>query len=589
MTAAFRWDLSVELRSPFLIPGPSVNATLSDARPARNAGDIPIIPGTLIRGLFRDALESVELRDALALFGAASGRDTADPGASGADSPADPAEARRVDNVPKRRSFDIPDLVADRPAQADRPAHFTRVALDSAGTGAAREGHLQFIELAAPLGCVVRFTGAITGVAEKPDALLDSFRKASRLIRAIGSNKSSGFGEVVKIELSPAEPAVSPSAPALRSDAASGCRHIDIAFTLDRPFLVNAAHTTANEFKGAEVIPGAVLKGALAGWIAGLGITPDQLARTRVGHAFPVPDGKNEPAAVPPLSLALCKDGTRSLLLDRLLADDLDGLPPDNWGPPIFATDWKSGEREAILTHLGLSQPSLRRDARTRTAIDGKTGTAAYDPETETGALFSYSAIRPEGHRWVSRWLIPDDVDSASVAALLALLGRGLPGVGKTRAIAMAASVTPVGAPPPEPLPGGLWAFTLQTDAALGDGEFSDYRTYWHRLRFTLVRHFAEQRLAGGYQALRYPAKPDGYAPYVLTRAGSVFLVKGGDADRVAELLSDGLPPVTPFDERDWRAFPFGRENGFGAVRLNAVDHAALLKGEELAKDGTHA
>lgn len=586
MTAAFRWDLSIELRSPFLIPGPSVNATLSDARPARDAGGHPIIPGTLIRGLFRDALESAGFHDTLTLFGAASGRGKSDHGPSGPDA-ADAAETRVVDNVPKRRSFDIPDLVADRPAQADRPAHFTRVALDSAGTGAAREGHLQFIELAAPLGCVVRFTGTITGVAEKPDALLNSFRKASRLIRAIGSNKSSGFGEVVKIELSPAEPAVSHPAPALASDADSGCRHIDITFTLDRPFLVNAAHTTANEFRGAEVIPGAVLKGALAGWIDRLGITPDQLARTRIGHAFPAPDGKG-PAAVPPLSLALCKDGKRSLLLDRLLADDLDGLPSDNWGPPIFATDWKLNDCEAILTHLGLSWPTLRRDTRTRTAIDRKTGTAAYDPETETGALFSYSAIRPDGHRWVSRWLIPD-MEAAALAGLLALLGQGLPGIGKTRAVATATSVTPVDAPPPAPLPGGLWAFTLQTDAALGDGEFADYQAYWRGLGFTLVRHFAEQRLAGGYQALRYPAKPDGYAPYVLTRAGSVFLVEGGDADRVAGLLRDGLPPVPPFNQWDWRAFPFGRENGFGAVRLNTVDHAALLKGEELGKDGIHA
>lgn len=588
MTAAFRWDLSIDLRSPFLIPGPSVNATLSDARPARDADGDPIIPGTLIRGLFRDALESVGFHDALALFGAASGRDKSDHGPSGPDA-ADAAETRVVDNVPKRRSFDIPDLVADRTAQADRPAHFSRVALDSAGTGAAREGHLQFIELAAPLGCVVRFTGTITGVAEKPDVLLNSFRKASRLIRAIGSNKSSGFGEVVGIEFSLAEPTASHPAPAPISSTASGCRHIDIAFVLDRPFLVNAAHTTANEFKGAEVIPGAVLKGALAGWIAGLGITPDQLARTRIGHAFPAPDGKKEPAAVPPLSLALCKDGKRSLLLDRLLADDLDGLPPDNWGPPIFTTDWKPGDSGAILTYLGLSRLNLRRDTRTRTAIDRKTGTAAYDPETETGALFSYSAIRPDGYRWVSRWSIPDDVDAAALSSLLALLGQGLPGIGKTRAVATATSVTPVDAPPPAPLPGGLWAFTLQTDAALGDGEFADYQAYWRGLDFTLVRHFAEQRLAGGYQALRYPAKPDGYAPYVLTRAGSVFLVKGGDADRVAGLLRDGLPPVTPFNQRDWRAFPFGRENGFGAVRLNAVDHAALLNGEELAKDGTHA
>ncbi|SMH30350.1 RAMP superfamily CRISPR-associated protein [Azospirillum agricola] len=583
MTVPFRWKLRIDLRSPFLIPGPSITTTLTDASFARDAAGTPIIPGTLIRGLFRDALESVGFQEALTVFGGKSGSATAGPEAA-----SDMAQSRRVDNIPKRRTLDFPDLVAERETGIGPVAPFTRVALDSDGTGAARDGHLQFIELAAPLGSVVHFTGTIAGKAEDPDALLPAFQKAGRLIRAIGSNKSSGFGEVVGITLSPVSAAVASPASVPAPDGGSGVRHIDIAFALDRPFLVNAAHTTANEFAGSEVIPGAVLKGALAGSIARLGISPDQLFRTRIGHAFPAWDGQM-PAVVPPLSLALCKAGKRSLLLDRLLAGDLDGLPLDHWGPPIFATDWKAADHGDVLKHLKASRPALRRDARTRTAIDGKTGTVAYDRDTESGALFSYSAVRPDGHRWVSRWLIPEDVDPATVAGLTAFLAQGLPGIGKTRAIATAASFTPVGETSAVPLSGGRWALTLQTDAVLGDGDFADYRDYWHGLGFTLVRHFAEQRLVGGYLALRYPVRPDGYAPYVLTRAGSVFLLEGGDAERMAGLLRHGLPPVPPFDRRDWREFPFGRENGFGAVRLNAVDHAALLAGEELDKGGAHA
>lgn len=582
-----RLTLSVVLRSPFIIPGPSVSATVADTEPARNTAGLPIIPYSLIRGLFRDAVQKAELPEVLAAFGKASGEE-----ASLADTGRDPMDAtgQRVgSNVPARRTLEFTDLVADVPPPVNgqaAPPVFTRIAIDSEGTGAGRDGQLQFIQLVAPLAREVTFTGTITCSATDPDRIIKGLNLAKELIHAVGSCKSSGFGEVISIKLSAAPTTTRPSV----QSSGRLARHVDIAFAIDRPFVVNSERTNANQFKGAEIIPGAVLKGALANLVNHTGISNDQLARLRIGHAFPAVTG-GAPARITPLSLALCRqpDGRRAIF-DLLTAGRLDRHLAEGWSPPAFASDWKSSELLAILNRLGMANPSLRRDVRTRTAIDSNSNTARYDEDNGKGALFSYSAVCPDGHHWVSRWLVPDDISDEQLNRLEQVLGDGLPGIGKTRATATVVAFTPVADSIPAPLPGDFWALTLQTDAVLGNGSRDDYAAYWHNLGFRLINHFADQRLVGGYQALRYPARTDGYMPYVLTRAGSVFLLSGGDAAQVQELLRNGLPPVSPFDQRNWDAFPFGRENGYGAVELNMVNHAALLEGLPLTdKDGHHA
>lgn len=565
-TVMSRWTVAVELRSPFLIPGPSVNATAADARPALDADGVPIIPGSLIRGLFRDALRTAGFTDALALLGDKSGREKA------SESPDQAKPHWSVDNDPIRRFLDFSDLTAlEKPASA----MLTRVALDSDETGAGKDGHLQFIELAAPLGQTVTFTGKVTCWAKDSGAVLAQLDKAKKLIRAIGSNKSSGFGEVEKITFAPVT--APPASPALPETLAS---RIDIGFTFDRPFLVDAAHTTANQFKGSEIIPGAVFKGALAPLLKAAGISDEDLTRLHIGHAFPATEGAR-PTPILPLSLALQKkNGGGKRRVDLLLVDDVTKLLSDGWGPPFLSSDWKDSDRNDVLEKLKRSPPNPRRDIRTRTAIDPESGTPAYNADTETGQLFSYSAVRPDGHVWVSRWHIPND---RLLDQLATVLKAGIPGIGKTRATAMVATMKAVDDGPPTPIKSGQWAVTLQTDAAMGNGSKADYQAFWKSVDndIELVRHFADQRLVGGYQALRYPVREDGYMPYVLTRAGSVFLLNG-PADKLKELLRDGLPPAAAFKDRSWRKFPFGRENGFGAIRLNVVDHDALAEGRDV-------
>lgn len=580
-----RLTLRVILRSPFIIPGPSISAMVADTEPARNADGLPIIPYSLIRGLFRDAVQKADLPEVLAAFGKASGEEAPDTGSDAIDA----TRQRASSNAPARRTLEFTDLVADLPPPVNgqaAPPVFTRIAIDSEGTGAGRDGQLQFIQLVAPLAREVTFSGTITCSATDPDRIIKGLKLAKGLIHAVGSCKSSGFGEVTRIELSAAPATTKPSV----EKSGRLTRHVDIAFAIDRPFVVNSERTNANQFKGAAVIPGAVLKGALATLVNHMGVSSDQLARLRIGHAFPAERGK-APARIPPLSLALCRHAdNRRAIFDLLTAGRLDRHLADGWSPPAFAGDWKHADSSAILDRLDIADPRLRRDVRTRTAIDSNSNTARYDEDKGKGALFSYNAVRPDSHHWVSRWLVPDDISNEQLNQLEQVLGDGLPGIGKTRATATAVAFTPVTDSTPEPLPGDFWALTLQTDAVLGNGSRDDYAAYWHNLGFRLINHFADQRLVGGYQALRYPARTDGYMPYVLTRAGSVFLLSGGDAGQVQELLRNGLPPVSPYDQRNWDAFPFGRENGYGAVQLNMVNHAAMLEGLPLTdKDGRHA
>lgn len=562
-----RWELTVVLRSPFLIPGPSVHATAVDVRPAVNGDGRPIIPGSLIRGLFRDAVKTVGFDDVLALFGRASG---------GTDGQGAGAAQRIVDNEPRRRLLDFSDLTA---TEKPSPDMLVRVALDEQ-TGAGKEGHLQFMELVAPLGREVTFKGDITCRTADPDGLKAQLERAARLIRAVGSNKSSGFGEVAAL-----------SVQVLSSGDVGSDRPLprwgDIVLELDRPFLVNAEPTTSNLFKGDECIPGAVLKGALAPRFAAAGIAADAISTLHIGHAVPIKvpeDGATEEifcvTPVLPLSLALCKKSGCDTLTDLLLIEDVTTLLEKDVGPPVLAVDWKPGQRDQVLKALKITPPDLSRDLRTRTALDPETGTTRYDDATETGALFSCSAVVPRGHRWVSRWFIPDNIDDQTVQRLRTVLMAGIPGIGKTGATATVQDVRGVASVPASPLSGEetQWAVTLQTDAAMGDGREQDYRAYWRDNGFRLIRHFARQRLVGGYQALRYPACETGYMPYVLTCAGSVFLLDG-PRERLEELLRCGLPPVAPYNERDWKTFPFGRENGFGAIAVNVVDHAGLKEG----------
>lgn len=592
---AFRYEIpiSVTLRTPFATRGLVVSRASTDLPLARNGSKELIIPGTLLTGVLRAALERLAgANDRPVKLGGATSKVEDDIGdLLGRRSTRDEREmqeAWRVANTPDRGRLVIRDLIIDTASAAkklENPNDYPRVKLD-AELGSVAEGFLQFIEQPFAIGETVTFSGVVDlragGVPV--DRARELLEKALKLVPAIGAIKSSGFGRVVRVAVGQATGIAAASVPA---PLAGGSAH-RVIYRIDRPFLVGGAMVSANLFRGSPIVPGGAIKGTIAQAVRDAGLeTPgmvDLLADITFGHAFPRPAAAGHDPWWPlPLSLAQTDDHTQ--ILDCLLQPEETAIAAMGrcGGALRFAPDVKSDG--ALRRHFGLDWDLPTYDVRTRTKIDGRTGMAAY--EDGAGQLFSYAAVEPRGFEWVGRLIVPDKVDPSLLNSLLGLLQIGITGLGKTGAMIKGE----IGATLSYPSVAGDLALTLVTPAALNDLDTlragsplqEDYAKYWDKLGYELVEFFAQQRLEGGYLALRYPPRSDACDPYLLTEPGSVFLVRPMKPNAsLNDLLMRGLPPTEWIAKRDWQSCPFQRENGYGEVRLNLVDHRALTAGAAL-------
>ncbi len=575
----FRYEIPIEitLQVPFATRGLTVSRASLDLPLARNSNKELIIPGTLVMGNVRAALERLAAvpgappiaNEIASLLGRPSEPDTA---AS--------QTAWKVANEPWRAQLTIRDLVIDAASAAKRledPSDYPRIRVDAV-LGSVAEGYLQFIEQPFALGDTVTFTGTVDlrvgpVTAARAEALL---KKALALVPALGAIKASGFGRVASVVVGAAAPIRATSGAG--STAPGDLR--SVVYTLDRPFLVGGAMASTNLFRGAAVVPGGAIKGALARALDDAGLKSaamdDLLARLTIGHAFPRPEGSQDPPWLPlPLSLAQTDD--HGNVVDCLFAD-ATAVSESLASSLRFAPDFKSDAR--LHRHLGRSGKPPSHDVRTRTKIDNRTGAAAY--EDGAGQLFSYAAIKPSGFEWIGRWVVPATADPVLLQTIESFLAAGVAELGKTDAVLRAQ----VSAVQTLPQPGNELALTLLTPAPLNDLDAlrggrslrDDYAAYWQDLGYELVTFFAQQRLEGGYIALRYPPKPGASEPYLLTEPGSVFLVRCQSNPKVlpAELLRTGLPPTSWIADCHWRSCPFLPENGFGEVCLDRVDHRAF-------------
>lgn len=537
----YQTTLWLELESPFLSRGLTAAGFGIDMAQARDADGKVVLPGDMILGNLRQAVRDLDAPDTIALLEDLFGRQSDDEDS----------------NAPRRGHIVIADLVAQT-LEPDQGGAMTRVKIDDA-TGSVAHGALAVVELPYPLGQRVQFKGEVLFWAEpgKLDAVLSGLRDALALIPAVGALKSVGFGWVVSVSLDqPSATDLAPPMPRLGVDG-----RVELTLHLDRPFLVDAERLAQNVFQGREVIPGAVLKGALATRLARAGCTDfdDDLSNVVFGHALP------SCASQAPLPFSLATDQDCAVFSDFLL-DDGPRLIGNS--VPVFAPDWK--DENAVRALLGWEPvPEFAYDTRTRTAIDGETGTSL------ESQLFSYAAIIAGQNSWHCV-LDQGGADEAAFRTIVAMLEQGLDGIGKTGARARI-TVRPAQTPTARALPSGQWALCLRTPALLNDPQalrdgttlFDDYARYWEtKLDARLVRFFARQRLAGGYQGLRFRRDKASYQPFLLTEPGSVFLLEGNCQDRLDHLLRRNLPPRP--DGVSWRTCPFMPENGFGAFCLNA-------------------
>ncbi|MFZ1415821.1 MAG: hypothetical protein WAS73_14770 [Defluviicoccus sp.] len=278
---------------------------------------------------------------------------------------------------------------------------------------------------------------------------------------------------------------------------------------------------------------------------------------------------------------------------------------------PRFVHDWKGDDFAGANALFGLDEPP--RALRLRTAMDSRLRAGA--PEQ----LFAYEMVLPDRHLWVGEVdladILPADARQAVVDDLQELTQGLIGGIGKTHApaqvalMALPAEAATVAAEESLAPIDGHFIVTLQTPALLcsnldllgaGSGQAKLKRAYlgaFGRLSggcLELVRYFARQRLAGGAFYLQRYAGNGTYLPWLLTEAGSVFVLKaaGNRRDEAEKALkrwaAKGLclpesvlkhhvltraAVEAGSDASLWACCPFIRQNGYGEVAVNMAVH----------------
>ena len=466
--------ISITVRAPVLCQGLAALAAGVDASALRDSAGRPILPGDQIKGLIRAFARDMQPDAVMELFGPEHGdEDTAKTGFE-----------------PARGAIIVSDcaLVETAPPQADPMAKFTgppswtpwvpaalpermRVEIDD-DLGRAKDGHLLFAESVAPSGTLLRFEGRIH-VREAQAGRLDLIRHALSAIPAFGAYRSIGWGEHVSA-LSAITPAASRNPVTLTDRSAD---RIAITVSFDRPLLVDAARTAHNVFTGAQVLPGAVIKGALASALAGSkgwldGPAGDALSDCRITHAWPL-DAHGEPICrALPRSLVSGRDGDGQLVIaDMALAGTNESAALIGGLAAFYTPDWKGDQFSAAKAALGWSQADDPvREQRTRVKI-GADGVA------EDRNLFVYEAVRETMDDGAARqWRLEmdrGDADRDAFLALLDALAGGLAGIGKTDAVMTVHDMAPVPAPgvvdPYEAGNRDHWVVTLASPAMMLD------------------------------------------------------------------------------------------------------------------------
>ncbi len=531
------FEIAVTLRSPFIFQGLDVAGHGFDASAQRDELGRPIIPGDHLRGHLRHALAamlgSADHAHCIALFG--------EPSAPGSNDQPAPGALLLGD---LRHDGGSPEIGA-----------YHRIALNEK-TGAAEEGSLQQIELAAPIGEEVAFGGRLVLRPKAPPDAKRLLETALRMIPALGALKSAGFGEVVPDRCN-ITPLVDPLGEPVPVDAA----RYAVTVSFDRPLLVNADRLDNNLFRGATIVPGGAIKGALAAALRDAGdeaLLDKAYSNLLIGHAFPLLGGVEGDRALPDVMVAA--DGQLRFGHRPDVLAELSGLEA-----PAFPGDWKEETSSKAREMLGRPPFRATRLPRGRVAVTGE-GIA------KDGALFVVMPVATAGHRW--RFILdttgcPLPLREAVARELVA----GLDGLGRTGARMIVEHVGTVSLPVVPPA--GRVLLLLETPGALTDLRsdatlFVQYAAYFREvLGADLIACWARQRLAGHYQAIRHRAfGPDAYLPFELTEAGAVFELDVPNTIRLKACLRSGLPPSPFLPSLTWETCPFMAENGYGEISI---------------------
>ncbi|MGH8556643.1 MAG: RAMP superfamily CRISPR-associated protein [Methylococcales bacterium] len=594
--------ISLEVTGPLLTQSTDPGELGLDCVVARNKGGTPYLPGTLIVGKLRQALEELQsvANDKVDDFRPQLDRWFGRPS---------------KEFSPNTKQLYFSDFVLQNTDNLDKDKDMVRhrIKVDE-GSGAVAEHQIVTLENPFVRGETYRFEGTLHFFAPKDqtDIILRHVKTGFNWLNPVGGMKSIGFGQVVGVDFDGLQ---KNDLQASLSLAMGSPDRIGLRVRPLYPFCIARARKTDNLFESEAIIPGGAIIGSIATTWNHLfgkhrGIigeeSPDDdrkslhesFSKLRITHAFPSREPGERPVVAP---LSLVKVSGDENYYDVAVVSKpclIGGKPPD------FALDWKDPEALSeypwpYLRMKNWAWASPDSELRVRTAIDPDSKRSAKEE------LFANQQILPNDDIYWYAELDLDRIDSnerlQTLEQLNALLEFGIAGLGKTKtSVAIEFTAHTAKFPSHIQPKNGHWIITLQTDSLIGCPNNLDetagvrelramYRAAWEEFsngKLDLVRYFARQKLSGGHyqHAVFGNRKGNSYRPWLLTEAGSVFVLKAVDdttADAQAliqDWLCHGLPlapstreyhGITEDESKQWKDCPYIAQNGYGEIAVN--------------------
>jgi len=521
------------------------------------------------------------------------------------------------DFISGRAELIISDFVIDHPGDLNNSIS-TRVSID-ATTGTAKERFLQVNERIFAAGALTQWNGHIYFWAEdakQADEIARILKLGFKWIPSFGGIKGSGYGRLEKVitKLETCKQAVNPA-----MNNKSNALTLFIEFNDD--IFIGGNVNSSNYHESGTIISGSILKGSLARCLNEMcGEKPNQdidlknekvkadfpqlaehFSAIRFSHAFPCPLQAETRAVVIPFSVIEI-DKKDYYDISLMLDDDFSKISKEI----RFQIDWKNPA--ALDSRFGWQRCDTVN--KTRTEIEKQTRTAAEDKLYMFQYISPFVKENPDKQtqtgrvRWIAEINVPDANQDEIIKQLTDAMEKSWRFMGK-RNSRFQFLIKPGNAKRAQDtckegiLKDEKAVVTLQTDALMFNAfniknsklDFEDiekiYSNYWNKISngsLNMVRFFARQKMVGRYYGKRFKEIHDNrYYPFVLTQAGSVFVLEAIKKKEAADSLnswlltglplpSDSLPENIPTKEI-WKKCPFVPENGYGEIIINLNWH----------------
>src|SRR5579872_4698368 len=249
--------LAVKLivQAPFSTRSSSMGEIGVDAPLARTHDKRPYIPGTLLKGKLRQSWR--ELNSAAgSLFAPDENHLLGQPTGNDAD-----GQNNSVD--PRRGLLHFSDFLL---TSDEERIETTRIQMNPY-LGSVKKGGYQVIESPCPSGGRLTFTGSIRYFTQDNQTALQVrgfVDKGLRWITSIGAERTAGFGRLLESEVEFITKGVDVQEHEAQSDEQESLAGFDLLMEFSGPFCVAKQRIGDNFFQSDSVIPGSVIKGAIA-------------------------------------------------------------------------------------------------------------------------------------------------------------------------------------------------------------------------------------------------------------------------------------------------------------------------------------